>query len=66
MGAVKGCGLRRVSGNKEIADWIAAHYDSVHIGNVAGYDLTKADALNRRAIAGGLAVVRMPGHGYAR
>ncbi|MFC9441127.1 ArnT family glycosyltransferase [Nocardia sp. NPDC057030] len=33
-------GLWRPSGNKEIADWVAAHYTPVHIGNVAVYDLT--------------------------
>ncbi|MFE9576192.1 glycosyltransferase family 39 protein [Nocardia sp. NPDC006044] len=33
-------GLWRPSGNKEIADWVAAHYTSIHIGNVAVYDLT--------------------------
>ncbi|WP_405165712.1 glycosyltransferase family 39 protein [Nocardia sp. NBC_01499] len=33
-------GMWRPSGNKEIADWVAAHYSSVHIGNVAIYDLT--------------------------
>lgn len=33
-------GLWRPSGNKQIADWVAAHYDSIHIGNVAVYDLT--------------------------
>ncbi|PXX54591.1 4-amino-4-deoxy-L-arabinose transferase-like glycosyltransferase [Nocardia tenerifensis] len=33
--------LWRPSGNKEIADWVAAHYSSTHIGNVAIYDLTK-------------------------
>ncbi|MEU7138649.1 glycosyltransferase family 39 protein [Nocardia sp. NPDC046473] len=40
-GRPKSNGLWRPSGNKEIADWVAAHYDSVHIGNVAVYDLTK-------------------------
>ncbi|MFD6160782.1 mannosyltransferase, partial [Nocardia sp. NPDC060255] len=39
-GQPKSNGLWRPSGNKEIADWVAAHFNSVHIGNVAVYDLT--------------------------
>jgi hypothetical protein len=35
-------GWWRPAGHKDIADWVAAHYTSVHIGNVAVYDLTVA------------------------
>ncbi|CAM4227179.1 glycosyltransferase family 39 protein [Nocardia ninae] len=35
-----GNGLWRPSGNKDIAEWVAAHYTPVHFGNVAVYDLT--------------------------
>ncbi|MFI9404378.1 ArnT family glycosyltransferase [Nocardia sp. NPDC052316] len=33
-------GRWRPSGNKDIAEWVAAHYTPVHFGNVAVYDLT--------------------------
>ncbi|MEU7766146.1 glycosyltransferase family 39 protein [Nocardia sp. NPDC049190] len=33
-------GWWRPTGHKDIADWVSAHYASVHIGNVAVYDLT--------------------------
>ncbi|MGV9544664.1 ArnT family glycosyltransferase [Nocardia beijingensis] len=33
-------GWWRPTGHKDIADWVSAHYNAVHIGNVAVYDLT--------------------------
>ncbi|WP_051020902.1 ArnT family glycosyltransferase [Nocardia araoensis] len=33
-------GWWRPAGHKDIADWVAAHYTAVHMGNVAVYDLT--------------------------
>ncbi|MFF3223296.1 ArnT family glycosyltransferase [Nocardia suismassiliense] len=37
--AQSGNGLWRPTGNKDIAQWVAAHYTPVHFGNVAVYDL---------------------------